>query len=58
MTPDELFRKIESLPVEKRGLVEEFVNTLIDGDAGPSFEEVAARVFAKHETLLRKLAES
>ncbi|MBN8709497.1 MAG: hypothetical protein J0I10_08960 [Verrucomicrobia bacterium] len=58
MTSDELLRKIESLPAEKRRLVEELVNTLIGEDAAPSFEEAAARVFAKHETLFRKLADS
>ncbi|GAT34475.1 hypothetical protein TSACC_22900 [Terrimicrobium sacchariphilum] len=58
MTSDELLCKIESLPVEKRRLVEEFVQTLMGEDAGPSFEEAAARVFAKHETLFRKLADS
>lgn len=58
MTADVLLRKIQSLPDEKRRLVEEFVNMLTGEDASPSFEEAAARVFAKHETLFRKLADS
>lgn len=58
MTADELLCKSESLPAEKRRLVEEFVNTMMGEDAGPSFERAAVRVFAKHETLFRKLADS
>ncbi len=58
MTSDELLRKIESLPEDRRKLVEEFVNTLMSEDGGSPFERAAARVFAKHERRFRKLADS